>query len=322
MNLGTEKKSTESLLLYLLRVLSLFFFVNKSEMYYAVNDRSRCVHADSVCKRARVKNARLIQFDPLKMHKCKFCFVIENECYVCLEVKSNQASAKCNAHYMCGDCIDRNVEVLCQTKGWNCQVVCPCGSEFDKRILSKKSKQRIEKYSSEAKNETQSYRKFHYDIITEDILTLKCPSCRNAFIDFDGCLALYCNCGAYFCGKCMCKFDSSKDAHSHVLVCHGDYYMPYAEWEMHIFKLKFFKAMKYILITIHETTSVMYGISLFCMMLPHILKVRLTFIYILYVCIAFIVFNFPLTSIIWMYGIPLALSEAYDMLNCYSKKCM
>lgn len=287
-------------------------------MYYAVNDRSKCVHAGAVCKRARVHNARLVQFDPSRMHKCKFCFAVQNECYVCFEAKSHRAGAKCGAHFMCDNCLDRNVEVLCQNKGWNCKVTCPCGSEFDNRVLSNKSKKRIENYRLESTNQTQSYRYFHYDIIIDDILTLKCPGCKNAFVDFDGCLALHCNCGAHFCGKCMQKFDSSRDAHNHVLVCNGDYYMTYAQWEVHMYKLKFFNVIKYILCTIHETKSVLYGISLWCMILPHLVKLK--FMCMLYICIAFILLNFPLATIIWIYAIPLALSEANYIIQDYSRK--
>jgi len=54
--------------------------------------------------------------------------------------------------------------------------------------------------------------------IVDEILTLRCPRCKQAFLDFDGCFALKCNvCSCGFCGWCL--KDCGNDAHSHVLTC-------------------------------------------------------------------------------------------------------
>ena len=56
--------------------------------------------------------------------------------------------------------------------------------------------------------------------INEDILTNKCPRCKQAFTDFYGCLALTCHrqdCRAGFCG--LCFKDCGRDAHNHVARC-------------------------------------------------------------------------------------------------------
>ncbi len=55
--------------------------------------------------------------------------------------------------------------------------------------------------------------------IAENILTLKCPraNCGRAFLDYTGCMALYCQCGCGFCAWCLA--DCATDAHSHVLKC-------------------------------------------------------------------------------------------------------
>ena len=51
--------------------------------------------------------------------------------------------------------------------------------------------------------------------IVEYILTLKCPRCKAAFVDFESCLALKCrNCPCGFCACCMT--DCGNDAHTHV----------------------------------------------------------------------------------------------------------
>jgi hypothetical protein len=56
--------------------------------------------------------------------------------------------------------------------------------------------------------------------ITDDILTPKCPRCKHAFVDFDGCFALTCGnnvCQAGFCAYCF--EDCGEDAHRHVANC-------------------------------------------------------------------------------------------------------
>jgi len=54
--------------------------------------------------------------------------------------------------------------------------------------------------------------------VVEDILTMKCPVCRQAFIDFDGCFALQCSrCGCGFCA--WCGRYCATDAHAHVVNC-------------------------------------------------------------------------------------------------------
>ena len=54
--------------------------------------------------------------------------------------------------------------------------------------------------------------------IIEEILTLKCPRCKLAFLDFDGCFALSCmGCKCGFCAYCL--EDCGNDAHRHVANC-------------------------------------------------------------------------------------------------------
>ena len=80
----------------------------------------------------------------------------------------------------------------------------------------------------------------HREHIINDILTLKCPHCSMAVIDFGGCFAVEHSadrsstrfqqgCGRHFCGWCLGPFDSSTSCHAHVKVCSrslrpGEYY--------------------------------------------------------------------------------------------------
>ena len=58
-----------------------------------------------------------------------------------------------------------------------------------------------------------------FNEITEELL-LKCPSCKTAFLDYNGCNALYCHCGCKFCAICL--KDCGADAHPHVRAEHGN----------------------------------------------------------------------------------------------------
>lgn len=69
----------------------------------------------------------------------------------------------------------------------------------------------------------------HRRYVVESILTLKCPRCNAAFIDFIGCFALTCATdGAAFCAYCL--EDCGDDAHAHVGQCPhnptGDLFAP------------------------------------------------------------------------------------------------
>jgi hypothetical protein len=59
----------------------------------------------------------------------------------------------------------------------------------------------------------------HRKHIVDKLLTLGCPRCGQAFVDFTGCLALTCGrCRAAFCAWCL--VDCGSDAHRHVASCH------------------------------------------------------------------------------------------------------
>lgn len=55
--------------------------------------------------------------------------------------------------------------------------------------------------------------------VEEEILQMKCPRCKKAFFDFEGCFAISCSsCPCKFCGWCLHDCGGG-DAHPHVRVC-------------------------------------------------------------------------------------------------------
>lgn len=58
----------------------------------------------------------------------------------------------------------------------------------------------------------------HVRTIQETVLNLRCPNCKTAFFEFNGCAAVSCGtCNAGFCGLCLAHCGT--DAHSHVPSC-------------------------------------------------------------------------------------------------------
>jgi len=97
-----------------------------------------------------------------------------------------------------------------------------------------KTKQAVEK---ELKEQEARLRKEHEDLmkikdedereaarmrldIVNEVLTLSCPRCKMAFLDYTGCAALTCANGNCKCGFCaICLKDCGADAHAHVVNC-------------------------------------------------------------------------------------------------------
>ena len=75
-------------------------------------------------------------------------------------------------------------------------------------------------------------------VLREEVLTLRCPRCKVAFVDFEGCCALMC--GGCSCGFCAyCLEDCGQDAHAHVAKCvPGGMFCSSAKFEEHQEKRK------------------------------------------------------------------------------------
>ena len=118
---------------------------------------------------------------------------------------------------------------------------------------------RLENVAAAAKEEIAKLKKDLYDAVAQkhvtkiidEILTLHCPSCEQAFEEFEGCLSLQCSCNVFFCGLCL--KNCGNDAHAHVLGCRSrpvdmedPYFMSIHEWRAFWDKKKKEKIAEYL----------------------------------------------------------------------------
>jgi hypothetical protein len=96
--------------------------------------------------------------------------------------------------------------------------------------LSAEHSQQLQALKESLQNKFSDPAKPVRDSIINDILTLRCPRCRQAFVEFDGCMAVTCSrvaCKANFCGICLADCGSSGAAHQHIRTCRygiGEYH--------------------------------------------------------------------------------------------------
>ena len=117
---------------------------------------------------------------------------------------------------------DRDVARFCQAETFNeynrqklalkeKQIVEQVEKDFEER-LAREKKRAMETSSAEEKLRLAK------EHVIEKVLTLSCPRCEQAFVDFDGCFALRCaRCQAGFCAYCLA--DCGRDAHAHIGGC-------------------------------------------------------------------------------------------------------
>lgn len=252
-------------------------------MFYA-HSRSRCVHARATCRRSRVDGARPVEFDRRTMRLCRHCFA-PTRCFACLDETCDAVRAPCAEHALCVGCVDLCVASLSARRGWDGEVRCPCGEALPRAALPRSAREAIDAYLRDAAERRdgerglEGCRPFHYDVLVDKVLTLRCPHCDAAFFDFDGCLALRCACGGHFCGKCLAACTGPDDAHAHALRCNDDYFMSRADWDVHVHNAKCRAIWAFLAGVVRETRSVAYALCLALMLtrnhgrctLPHAL---------------------------------------------------
>ena len=169
-------------------------------------------------------------------------------------------------HFACSECIDGHVKANTDDEGtrlftirggFYCVAGCPVLysvrdlakalpeggferiSKAKERILEQQISSRLERENETRMkdeierlanlSEAQRLLERHRHKVIDDVLTLRCPRCKNAFLDFDGCAALSCATPACGCGFCaFCLEDCGNDAHEHCLQCqygNGGYFI-------------------------------------------------------------------------------------------------
>jgi len=93
--------------------------------------------------------------------------------------------------------------------------------------------------------------------IVQRVLTLSCPRCSQAFVDFNGCMALTCSRAGCGCGFCaLCQADCGSDAHGHVGrgcdlapqigVKKGEFHLSEAQWKAASARARAHKLKRYL----------------------------------------------------------------------------
>ena len=178
----------------------------------------------------------------------------EEGCIICCVDFPKTDLFKCDGgHGLFGDCFENHVRTSCDTNDNTlftrfaqdgCKVLCTnrgtCDCEFPPDALARDlinheryleatlkhrgivvRKEEEKRFQDELeRRENESMLDKSVREIEETILTLKCPRCKWAFADYDGCSALYCRnpiCEAGFCA--FCQADCGNDAHAHVANC-------------------------------------------------------------------------------------------------------
>lgn len=180
-------------------------------------------------------------------------------CGVCLEDVNESSGVHCDSaarHFLCAGCLQDHVcaqtdqpltfarkegVVLCATGGCNSVwAIETIEQHLDKRALVAYARA-VRRAAFDAPREKREHdarmaareatararqaaladrvRELRTLVVDRD-LTLRCPRCAAAFIDYAGCNALTCGmCGAGFCALCLA--DCGGDAHTHYYGAHG-----------------------------------------------------------------------------------------------------
>lgn len=124
---------------------------------------------------------------------CRRCVA---ECIICGDVHRVDT-----CHALCDTCRPLQRDVFSQDPAWNGIVVCPCGSG-DVLHAAPPPPRRAALMDT-----------------LDRVATAHCPWCDAPYIDFDGCCAIQCRCGNFFCGLCWKRCATSAECHAHVSNC-------------------------------------------------------------------------------------------------------
>ena len=172
----------------------------------------------------------------------------KHPCCICYD-DTEDVFCTSHRHAMCQECFESHI--LAETKhiDFNGTVKCPlhrmreCDcegytvsfiakhvpdkvfAEYDRKRLESKEKSLITKIEDDFKKklaleQSMTELQKNRQHVVDNILTLRCPKCSQAYHDFDGCLSLMCSkCKCHFCAKCHHLSADSRACHDHVARC-------------------------------------------------------------------------------------------------------
>lgn len=100
-------------------------------------------------------------------------------------------------------------------------------TEYDRKRYEVKEKSLVTKIEDDLKKklaleQSMTALQKNRQHVVDNILTLRCPKCCQAYYDFNGCLSLTCTkCKCFFCAKCHHISTNSGANHTHVASCKG-----------------------------------------------------------------------------------------------------
>ena len=144
---------------------------------------------------------------------CRFCAL--PRCLICRDVSN--IACPCNEHAMCRQCMNDYISGLSKTD--LASLTCPCGDKRPFDVQSLPTALHSKWIAKLTKTASATIPPCPVSHIVDNILTNSCPHCNRKYENFDGCAAVACECGEWFCGLCGCKCSGFDDAHAHVKIC-------------------------------------------------------------------------------------------------------
>ena len=188
--------------------------------------RSHVKHSSRECD-GRLENALPLSENEARNRRlCRRCAAARALCLICNDSFDTKKLTSC--HAVCDECMKEHLRQLSQRPEWDGRIVCPCGSGIVERHLSNAVRQMLR--AAKKPPEPPIFKRCPVDIALNDVVTDCCPHCRTTFYDFDGCCAVLCRCGNFFCALCLEPAKSSRECHLHVTECRynpskGSYYL-------------------------------------------------------------------------------------------------
>lgn len=226
--------------------------------------------------------------------KCKFCFT---HCLVCLGDCTREFAA-CSSHALCVPClteylVDQCIGVKSSATQKLGRVPCPCGKgKFQARCLPSPLRTiLLEGTKRRPTNAASTFKRCPVDVAVESILTLRCPyeDCGRAFVDFDACAAVMCECNRWFCALCLKQLQGYEKAHAHVNTCElnpgRSYYVPMAKWNEVQRRQRLRQLGTFVEGITRDSKSLAYGVGITTVILGHTDFTMRQCGYLLWVCL-------------------------------------